>query len=248
MAISLRDSTRTLGPVEIFIPFNELVGIYTKVSKTGFEGLDSIVSNRGMYRFSQTVYDEKPDEMKKISDSRILSSSFDRFPSFFTSEKPEDEHEYIQIFGLSHGKRQYRWLRKDYLAKNNNLNKWKVMVPKANGSGALGEVLSTPLIGQPLIGHTETFISIGSFDSEYEAEALLKYIKSKFARALLGVLKVTQDNTRPVWRYVPLQDFTSASDIDWSKSISEIDTQLYAKYGLTPEEIAFIETNVKEME
>lgn len=63
---------------------------------------------------------------------------------------------------------------------------------------------------------------------------------------MLGVLKVTQNNPRDVWRYIPLQDFTSDSDIDWSKSIAEIDQQLYKKYGLTPDEINFIENHVKE--
>lgn len=51
-----------------------------------------------------------------------------------------------------------------------------------------------------------------------------------------------------VWKYVPRQDFTDKSDIDWSVSIANIDKQLYKKYGLSEEEIAFIETNVKEME
>ena len=62
------------------------------------------------------------------------------------------------------------------------------------------------------------------------------------------VLKVTQHNPRSTWKYVPLQDFTSNSDIDWSKSIAEIDQQLYAKYGLSDEEIQFIEENVQPME
>ena len=66
-------------------------------------------------------------------------------------------------------------------------------------------------------------------------------------RSLLYVLKVTQDNLPAVWRYIPKQDFTPASDIDWSKSIPEIDQQLYAKYGLDEKEIQFIETHVKEM-
>lgn len=65
---------------------------------------------------------------------------------------------------------------------------------------------------------------------------------------MLSVLKVTQDNTPSKWEYVPLQNFTTTSDIDWSKSISEIDQQLYKKYGLSDKEITFIETNVKEME
>ena len=78
-------------------------------------------------------------------------------------------------------------------------------------------------------------------------DAALKYIKTKFARALLGVLKTTQDITPDKWKYVPLQDFTAYSDIDWSKSVAEIDQQLYRKYDLTADEIEFIETHVKEM-
>ena len=65
---------------------------------------------------------------------------------------------------------------------------------------------------------------------------------------MLGILKVTQHNDRATWRLVPIQDFTSNSDIDWSKSISEIDQQLYKKYDLSPDEINFIETKVQEME
>lgn len=75
----------------------------------------------------------------------------------------------------------------------------------------------------------------------------MKYIRSKFSRVLLGALKVTQHITPEKWKYVPLQDFTPASDIDWSKSVAEIDRQLYAKYGLDEKEIEFIETHVKEM-
>ena len=76
---------------------------------------------------------------------------------------------------------------------------------------------------------------------------MLKYIKSKFCRVMLGILKITQHNPGPKWKYVPLQNFTPASDIDWSKSISEIDQQLYKKYGLDEKEIQFIESHVKEM-
>lgn len=103
------------------------------------------------------------------------------------------------------------------------------------------------MIEEPNIGNTETFISIGKFSSRADAEAVGKFISTKFARTLLGVLKVTQNGNKPVWKYIPLQDFTSFSDIDWSKPIREIDQQLYKKYGLSDDEIEFIETNVKEM-
>lgn len=64
---------------------------------------------------------------------------------------------------------------------------------------------------------------------------------------MLGVLKVTQDNPVSTWAKVPLQDFTANSDIDWEKSVADIDQQLYAKYGLDNTEIQFIETHVKKM-
>lgn len=248
VAVTYRDSVRDFGAIGTFTAFEELNSILRKTQQMFSTGLDTIVTNRGTYRFSQLTYDEHPEEMKRISDSRILSSAFERFPELFFAEKPQDENEYISIYGKEGGKRVYRWLRKDYLKENGNLYKFKVMVPKANGSGALGEVLSTPLIGKPLIGFTETFISIGEVDTNDEATAILKYVKSKFARTLLGVLKITQDNTRPTWKLVPLQDFTPSSDIDWSKSVAEIDQQLYAKYGLDDHEIEFIETHVKEMD
>lgn len=122
------------------------------------------------------------------------------------------------------------------------------MLPAANGSGTLGEPLSSPLVVDPQVAVTQTFITIGAFDDEATADACLKYVKSKFARALLGVLKITQHNPAKVWKYVPLQDFTSGSDIDWTKSTPEIDQQLYANYGLDDDEIAFIEAKVKPME
>ena len=64
---------------------------------------------------------------------------------------------------------------------------------------------------------------------------------------MLGILKITQLLTPATWAKVPLQDFASNSDIDWSKSVAEIDQQLYQKYSLTQEEINFIESHVKEM-
>ena len=121
------------------------------------------------------------------------------------------------------------------------------MLPASNGSGAIGEVLSTPLIGTPLIGHTQTFLTIGCFESEDEADNCLKYIKTKFARAMLGARKKTQYNGKDKWKFVPQQDFSVKSDINWIKSINEIDDQLYRKYNLTEEEIEFIESNVRPM-
>lgn len=249
VCIGYRDATKDFGKIEAFLTFDELNSIKRKVNTKDANSLMNVMTNRGIYKFSQSAYEEEPDELSKTSDSRISTSAFERMPKLFTDKKPEDNnHEYIQMFGLVKNKRVYKWFRRDYMKETSNLNKYKVLVPKANGSGAIGEVLSTPLIGSPLIGFTETFISIGEVDTKEEANAILKYVKTKFARTMLGILKVTQNNPKQVWRYVPIQDFTSNSDIDWSKSIHGIDLQLYAKYGLSDEEIEFIESHVKEME
>lgn len=247
VAITYHDITRNYGAIKAFTAYSELNEIKRKVEAFNENSLSDVITNRGLYRYSKLAYDEQPDELVKTADARIAPSAFERMPALFTDKKPNDGHEYIQIFGLLKGERYYKWFRRDYVKEVPNLLKYKVMIPKANGSGAIGEVLSTPLCGVPLCGFTETFISIGETDSRDEAEATLKYVKTKFARTMLGILKVTQNNAKPTWKYVPLQDFTPDSDIDWSKSISDIDQQLYKKYGLTPDEINFIETHVKEM-
>lgn len=94
---------------------------------------------------------------------------------------------------------------------------------------------------------TESFISIGAFDTEVEAKYLIKYLKCRFSRKMVSILKVTQAITPEKWKYVPLQDFTRSSDIDWSKSIAKIDEQLFDKYGLDEQERNFIRTKVKAM-
>ncbi|MDE6424839.1 MAG: hypothetical protein K2K89_01695 [Ruminococcus sp.] len=150
----------------------------------------------------------------------------------------------MSVFGLVKNKKVWRYFPKEFIdLTHENLFKYKVFVPRANGSGAIGEVLSTLLCC-----YTQSFIGIGSFDTEEKANNCMKYIKSKFARTMLGILKITQDNPPEKWRLVPLQNFTENSDINWRVSVAEIDRQLYKKYGLSQEEIDFIETHVKEME
>ena len=251
VSITYRDNKRNFGSIDHFVIFNELRSIQDKVSQTVPESFSTIISAAESYRFTTALHDDIPNAENMLSKGHkfdLKTSVLENLGGLaFFDSKPTDNREYVRIYGLIKGVRVTRWIRKDYIKAPKNFEKFKVFVPKANGSGALGEVLSTPVIGQPVIGHTQSFISVGSFDSEQEANCCLKYIKSKFCRVMLGILKITQDNPAPKWRYVPLQDFTAASDIDWSKSISEIDKQLYAKYGLDEKEIAFIESHVKEM-
>ncbi|PAK80973.1 Eco57I restriction-modification methylase domain-containing protein [Lentilactobacillus parakefiri] len=248
IAILYRNKNKNFGNIGLFTPFEELDSISNKVSKLTYRTLDEIISNRGQYRFSDLIYKEYPNDMKKISDRRIASNAFNNLPNLFTEKEPHNKFNYVRILGRLDNQRIYRWFRRDYLQEPITFEKWKIILPKANGSGAIGEVLSTPLIGEPLIGFTETFISIGVFDNKLEAQNALKYVQSKFARTMLGILKITQDNPKDKWSKVPLQDFTQNSDIDWTKSISDIDQQLYKKYGLNKNEINFIESKVKAMD
>ena len=247
VVISYRHATQVFGSIGTYTTYPQLNNILQKVKRSGYRSISSIISNRGLYRFSKLAYSEHPSELAKLTDSRIGASSFERMASLFTEERPNDGHEYVQFFGLLKSKRVCRWYRKDYFNMVDSFNSYRVFLPAANGSGTLGEVLSSPIVGLPCIGHTETFMTIGCFKTELEAVACLKYIKSKFCRVMLGILKITQHNSADKWEFVPLQDFTPSSDIDWSVSIAEIDRQLYRKYNLSEEEIDFIETHVKEM-
>ena len=97
-------------------------------------------------------------------------------------------------------------------------------------------------------GYTQTFISIGAFDTEIEMQNLYRYLKCKFTRFMVGTIKATNGLKFDTWANVPIQDFTENSDIDWNKSIEEIDLQLYEKYGLSNDEIAFIEEKILSLD
>jgi hypothetical protein len=257
VAVLYRDSTKNFGAIETFAAFEELNTILHKVSK-----LTNFGNNFGDLMYVQTkfnlnnLYQDYPHFENRLGsngrDRRLRQAVFDTLPELFSNTK--ENLQQVQIYGRQNNERVYKWIERKYIETDGNFDAYKVFVPAANGSGAIGEVLSTPVIGLPVIGlpvigHTQTFISIGNFDNEYEAQSLLKYLKSKFARTMLGIKKTTQDNkAKETWSKVPLQDFTPNSDIDWSKSIAQIDQQLYAKYGLNQDEIDFIESKVKAMD
>lgn len=249
IATTMWDENIKCGPIGFFSPYPEIKSILKKVQSNSQESLADIVYPRDLYKLTEQFYKENPWAEGRQSQGHrfdIGSSIFEVFPEVFLDENPRNAG-YIGIYGLEGRERVTKWVKRNYIKLPNNIDKYKVFVPKSNGTGAIGEVLSTPVIGVPVIGHTLTFLSIGSFDKAPYAEACLKYIKTRFARLLLGTLKVTQDNPKDTWANVPMQDFSENSDIDWSKSVAEIDQQLYAKYKLSDKEIAFIESMIKPM-
>lgn len=249
VAITMRNAKENFGKIRTFTSHKELSTILTKVvGRKDFTSIIGLIRLQNKFNLN-TLYSDHPEYRKIIGsngrEKRLTTSIFTQLDVFTEVNANADD---VHIIGLIDNKRVYKYIPIKYLEEHDNLHKWKVILPKSNGSGAIGEVLSTPLIGEPLIGYTQSFISIGTFDNKEEAQATLKYVKSKFMRTMLGILKVTQDNNSDVWAYVPLQNFTPNSDIDWSRSIADIDRQLYAKYGLTDDEIAFIEKTIKPME
>lgn len=247
VVVGYRDANVKFGKIGVYSAFPQLNSIVNKVAKYGYVSISQIVYAQNKFDL-EALYADYPIYRSKIGSNgkeRRLTTSIFALSELFTENKQCAND--ILILGLIKNQRIYRYVNRKYIEDNENLNFYKVIVPKSNGSGAIGEALSTPLVGGPLIGVTQSFITFGKFEKEHEAQALLKYIQSKFTRTLLGVLKVTQDNSREVWKYVPVQNFTESSDIDWSKSIAEIDAQLYAKYALSGEEIAFVESMIKPM-
>ena len=256
VVITRYDKNETYEPIGTFVPFQELKNVLNKVTKRRSDSFSNIAYASESYKFTDKMHDDHPEIESMLSRGHkydLKSNVISKLTGIvFFIDKPNDSHEYVGIIGRDSGTRVWRYIRRDYLRTPDNFHNYKVLVPAANGSGAIGEVLSTPLIGKPLIGkpligYTQTFMSFGNFKTEAEAQACLKYIKTKFARAMLGIMKVTQTNPISTWRYVPLQDFTDSSDIDWSQSVENIDKQLYDKYGLSKSEIRFIEKNIQAM-
>lgn len=249
VAITYRDEDADFGPIETFVPYEPLRSVLSKVHATGADVLSSMVTGAVPYKFTDKAKQDHPEYvelMGKSGDLRtnVLDNLYGKL--FFRNKRGNSA--YAAIYGLFNKKRECLWIERQYIDVPDNFDGYKVLLSKANGAGTYGEKLSSFEIAAKGVGHTQSFVSVGNFKTEAEAENLVKYLKTKFARSLLGILKVTQDISPRVWSLVPVQDFTDAHDVDWSKPIPEIDRQLYAKYGLTDEEIGFIESHVKEMD
>jgi hypothetical protein len=249
VAITLSDTKNEPGPIGIYSACEELRTILSKVAKKKESKISSIVYTPATYKLSAKAFSDNPWLSQAVGkEKRLRTNIFEKAARLFEIEQPQS-NDYVKIVGLDDSqKRIYRWIHKEYIASNINCENFKVIVPEANGSGKIGEPLASPFVFGPYTGHTETFISIGSFASEKEALSVLKYICTKFARTLLATKKVTQHTLPDVWDNIPLQDFTESSNIDWSKDIPDIDQQLYDNYKLSKEEREFIEKNVQPMD
>ena len=222
---SLRnESIRYLNEHDTFIRNQKVLDIVNKVKSQTLKGF-----------LSQKVYSRKPFGIR----------SFQRgFPA-----KPGRN---ISLFG-SDGITYME--EKDVPQNKEIVDKWKVIMSKASAEHAgqtdtngRKRIVSRLEVLPPYTICTESYLLLDIFDNEEEAQNLKKYIRTCFTRFLLASILITQNIVRDKFKFVPIQDYKNNSDIDWSQSISDIDRQLYAKYNLSEDDIAFIERLIKPMD
>lgn len=215
---------RSLALQDVFIRSNEALSIINKVAAKKESDLSQIVSPQRPYGLRTYERGRK----KPFAGSLLL----------YTSE------------GINYIKRD------KVTSLVDKIDKYKVMLSRADSghpqeevaSGKQANVLCRGQIMKPKEVCTETWLSLGGFDTEEEANDLNKYLMTKFVRFLLLQALSSIMITNTMFKFVPLQNFTSSSDIDWSQPVADIDKQLYAKYGLDTSEIDFIERTIKPMD
>jgi site-specific DNA-methyltransferase (adenine-specific) len=131
------------------------------------------------------------------------------------------------------------WIEREAIPTNSEwVDAWKVLITRVQGTSAAVETkfLSKPILAEPGTACTETYLVAGRFDSEAEAKNYAKYLRTRFVRFLVSLRKPTQDAARGVYAFIP----DLPLDQEWT------DTKLYQRYGLTEDEIAFVESQVAE--
>ena len=224
----ISDSMRTMKieGAEIFIRNIEAVSIIKKVSKITPENFENHVSSRKPFG---------------------LDTTFTKSSDFKTTNKGLKEP--IECYGKGW---KIGYLEKSLIKQNSAwIDVWKVFTARANNIGTeLNDDNLVTKLGKPKLICTESYLllGVGLKLNESSAKKVCKYFTTKFARFMHSLAKASQDATAKTYKFVPLQDFSSASDIDWSKSIPEIDKQLYKKYKLSKDEVNFIEKMIKPMD
>ena len=199
VAITYRDAKTEFEPIGFFSEYDELKRILQKVlSHKEFvrNEFSNLISSQGLYKFSEMAFNEHPEIYEVQGNgtaAKITSNAFEHLPQVFHEKEPDNPDVFIRILGRSKNQRVYKWIEKRYvLPTDGYCESYNVLVPEANGTGAIGEVLSTPVIGVPVIGvpvigHTDTFLSIGKFTDAQQADRCLKYV-------LIGVSSTSRQN------------------------------------------------------
>ncbi len=208
--------------VDVFIRFNEGLSILKKVVAVE-SGETHSLSLPDSQRFDQLVSSRKPFGLSTTFKGNAVKTSGD-------------------VLVYQNGGTGYVG-RSSISTGTHLIDKWKVFTGRAApGTGNRDtyphRIISTPFIGEPGSISSETYLCIGPLDSQTEAESVLSYLSCRLTRLLILLHKPSQDTTRKVYTFVPIQDWTR----NWT------DEDLYAKYGISADEIAFIEKVVRPMD
>ena len=215
-------SNISLNDFDVFIRNPRIAGILRKVQKLrvnfGEDTVDSIVSADTPFGIPTNPKDSKK---KNFILSEIRTPQYD-----------------IELHYLENGRRTIGYIKRSDIIKNTkDIDSVKVFIPGAGGSGNDQMVLGKPILAPRESICSQTYLYV-KFDSEVSAKNFIAYLQTKFFRFLVSAMKITQHAQASVYQFVPIQD--------WSKIWT--DTELYAKYDLNKEEIAFIESAIKPME
>lgn len=174
---------------DVFIRYPQLVSIKNKVWEHDAVSFETIVSSRKPYGLASDFFTcPQKFGLPELSDYPIANG--------------------YSILGLYALKRITKYVPHSYpFPKKDGLNKYKLFIANSYGCGEIGEGPATPVLATPGEACTETFLQIGCFDTEEEATNAMSYLKTKFFRCLVGILKQTQHATKQVYHYVPMQDF-----------------------------------------
>ena len=214
---------RKLDEFDVFIRYNNAITIVHKVTNATSSFLIDIVSARNPFGIDSSV---RGENQKSNNTHLTLYSS--KGIGYISENGIKDAFQLV--------------------------NSYKIFMGKVL-SGHLGEtdengqvkVISSIIEAKPQEISTDSYLAFGPFNDKNCVANLHKYLRTKFLRFLLLQALTSMNISRGNFRFVPLQNFTNESDIDWYKSVEDIDYQLYTKYHLINEEITFIEKMIKPM-
>ena len=176
IAVTYRDADREGEPIGTFTHYPELNTILHKVVESGIASMDSVITSSRSYRYTAKLYEDHPHAraLRPEGNAALVSTNaFEQFSFLYHAQRPQDGQEYVRVLGLDGKKRTHRWIRSDYITGPASFAKFKVVAPASRGH--LGKfddepalILGEPLLGEPNVAVTQTFITIGSFDTKPE--------------------------------------------------------------------------------
>jgi hypothetical protein len=227
----IQKSTVQLNAFDILIREPMLANIVTKVEKIRkslhLNTVDNIISADTPFGIPSN-----PKESKKTP-----------FKVYSNLSKEHD----VLLFHIEKLVRKVEYAKRSDIKKNvDAIDKYKVFITGSGGSGNDSKVMGYPEFGPKKSVCSQSYL-YSAFDTKKEAENFIKYIKTKFFRSLVSAIKITQSAPSKTYKFVPLEDTGSKSDINWDKTIEEIDIQLFKKYKLSKDEISFIDKKISYM-